>query len=55
MKKYTDILDIVKDNPNHCNEEEELESCPNCDCEISDIYYLFGRYRCDACVNLENY
>ena len=46
---------VVKQYPEDCYECIDEELCPNCGCDMSDVFYLFSYYRCDNCADLESY
>ncbi len=54
MKEYNDIEDLIKDHKEDCHITEE-EICGYCGCDLFEVYYLFGRYRCDNCLKDDDY
>lgn len=51
MKKivYGDLMEVVHNSDGEAWEITNDEPCANCGCEWSDVYYLYGRHRCDNC------
>jgi len=52
---YDSAEDVCKSNPDDCYACDEGDICPNCGCDLWDVFYLFGIYRCDECINLLDY
>jgi len=54
MKDYEDIEDLIKDNSSDCYMMDD-EICGGCGCDMWQVYYLFGRVKCDACLKKHDY
>jgi len=52
---FDSCYDVMKQHTEDCYKLYDDDPCPNCGCDISDVFYLFGYYRCDYCVDLSIY
>ena len=48
------IEGIVELYPDDCILSEHI-ICPSCGCDLWDVYYIFGNYKCDNCIDTSTY
>lgn len=49
-KVYEDLDEVIANSNGDCWEVADGKPCANCGCDWSNVYYLFGRHRCDICL-----